>query len=403
MLVRMLPSDHHSMIVQELAGMGSQAPVERFKHWTPDIAVKFSDVPRASAALLISCLQQQVPACWWHQASGTSAGLVTLLVVGSSGWVTRLCQASQATPQLQPIMTALQQAGHLQAAGPAHLLLGQTAVPLWQHTQVMGILNITPDSFSDGGLYLQPEQALKHAEEMLAAGAHLIDVGGQSSRPGATPVPEVVERQRVVPVVQDIVKRYGARVSVDTYRASVAAAALDVGAVMINDISAMRFDPHMAPLIARRQAAVVLMHMQGTPRTMQQAPRYQHVVDDVYRFLAERLHHAMQHGIARQRIMLDPGFGFGKTVRHSVVLLCRLEQFTTLGQPLLVGTSRKSFLGHLLKRQVCDRLEGSLSSVIYAALHGAAMVRVHDVASVVQALQLLDSLEHGPELASVSP
>jgi len=203
-----------------------------------------------------------------------------------------------------------------------------------------------------------------------------------------------VEHQRVIPVIGEIVKRYGALVSVDTYRASIAEAALDAGAVLINDISAMRFDTQMAALIARREAAVVLMHMQGTPQTMQHAPAYRHVIDEVYSFLAARLEWAMQQGITRQRIVLDPGFGFGKAVRHNLALLRGLEHFRALGQPLLVGTSRKTFLGRLLQREVWDRLEGTMASVIYATLRGAAIVRVHDVKPVVQTVRLVDSLEH---------
>jgi dihydropteroate synthase len=234
--------------------------------------------------------------------------------------------------------------------------------------------------------------AVKHAEKMIQEGADLIDVGGQSSRPGAVPIPAAVERERVVPVVRDIVKHFGAQVSVDTYRSCVAEACLDVGAVLINDISAMRFDPKMAPLIARHRASVVLMHMQGTPKTMQQAPRYQHVIDDVYGFLHDRLLLAMRHGIGRQQIVLDPGFGFGKTVKHNLELLQGLAAFQSMRQPILVGTSRKSFLGHLLQREVWDRLEGTLSTVFYAISQGAAFVRVHDVAPVVQAVRVANAL-----------
>ncbi len=237
---------------------------------------------------------------------------------------------------------------------------------------------------------------------MLAAGADIIDVGGQSSRPGAVPVPTEVERERAVPVIREIVQRYGALVSIDTYRASVAAAALDAGAVLVNDISAMRFDAQMAPLIARRGASVALMHMQGTPQTMQQAPSYRHVLDDVYRFLAERLDCALQYGIARQRIILDPGFGFGKTVQHNLDLLHGLGHLRALGQPLLVGTSRKSFLGHVLRRQVWDRLEGTLATVLYAVLYGAALVRVHDVAAVAQTVRLLEALNSRAEMRSLA-
>jgi dihydropteroate synthase len=180
---------------------------------------------------------------------------------------------------------------------------------------------------------------------------------------------------------------------VDTYRARIAEAALDAGAVLINDISAMRFDARMAPLLAERQAAVVLMHMQGVPQTMQQAPTYRQVLDEVYDFLAERLHTAMQHGITRQRIILDPGIGFGKTAAHCLELLSGLEHLQGLGQPLLIGTSRKSFLGSLLQREVWDRLEGTIASVVYAVLRGAALVRVHDVKAVRQAVCLVEALE----------
>jgi dihydropteroate synthase len=295
-------------------------------------------------------------------------------------------------PVLQPLVVALEQALQLQEYATTRLVLGDQICNFQQRTYIMGILNVTPDSFSDGGLYMQPEQALKHAEAMLAAGADIIDVGGQSSRPGAVPVPAEVEQERAVPVIREIVQRYGALVSVDTYRASVAAAALDAGAVLVNDISAMRFDVQMAPLIARRGASVALMHMQGTPQTMQQAPSYRHVLDEVYRFLAERLDCALQYGIARRRILLDPGFGFGKTVQHNLDLLHGLGHLRALGQPLLVGTSRKSFLGHVLRRQVWDRLEGTLATVLYAVLHGAVLVRVHDVAAVAQTVRLLEAL-----------
>jgi dihydropteroate synthase len=302
-------------------------------------------------------------------------------------------------PALQAMLVALEQALQWQTCATTQLRLGDHVLDLGQRPHIMGILNVTPDSFSDGGLYFQPEQAIKHAETMLTAGADIIDVGGQSSRPGAVPVPPEVEQARVVPVIREIVQHYGALVSVDTYRASVAAAALDAGAVLVNDISALGFDARMAPLIARRGASVVLMHMQGTPQTMQRAPAYRHVLDEVSSFLAARLQDAMDYGIPRQRIVLDPGFGFGKTVQHNLTLLHGLEHLRALGQPLLVGTSRKSFLGHVLQRQVWDRLEGTLATVLYAVLRGAALVRVHEVAPVAQAARLLTALEHQPWMA----
>ena len=391
MLARLLPQGGYALIAHELARMGHQTPEALLGEHERRLVWKCIGVPRATATVFLDWLQRQGPGYWGYSTAGAEAATRDLLCGGPAALMRQLRQEQQAA--LQPIVMALEQAIQLQERGTTQLVLGERVFDFRQRLYVMGILNVTPDSFSDGGLYLQPEQALKHAETMLAAGADIIDVGGQSSRPGAVPIPPEVEHARAVPVIRDIVHRYGALVSVDTYRASVAAAALDAGAVLVNDISALRFDAQMAPLIARRGASVVLMHMQGTPQTMQRAPAYRHVLDDVYSFLAERLHCALQYGIARQRIVLDPGFGFGKTVQHNLDLLHSLEHFRALGQPLLVGTSRKSFRGRLLQRQVWDRLEGTLATVLYAVLRGAALVRVHDVAPVVQTVRLLAALE----------
>jgi dihydropteroate synthase len=390
MFARLLPQGDYSLITHELARMGQETPEALLGEHDRRLVCKFLAVPRAAASMLLDWLHQQGPGYWGYSTAGAEESTFDLLCGGPASLVRRLRAEPQ--PALQACVAALQQALHLQEHATTQLTLGGQVYDLGQRTYIMGILNVTPDSFSDGGLYLQPEQALKHAETMLAAGADIIDVGGQSSRPGALPVPAEVEQERAVPVIREIVQRYEALVSVDTYRASVAAAALDAGAVLVNDISAMRFDAQMAPLLARRGASVVLMHMQGTPQTMQQAPSYRHVLDDVYCFLAERLDCALQHGIARQCIVLDPGFGFGKTVQHNLELLHDLGHLRALGQPLLVGTSRKSFLGHVLRRQVGDRLQGTLATVLHAVLHGAAVVRVHDVAAVVQTVRLLEAL-----------
>ena len=392
MLARLLPQRADTAIADELTCMGRPVPDGAPRPFTRHFACKLIDAPRQTATALGAWLRQMSDG-WYVDAPGGNGDSVDVLWGGPKDLPALLREAANDQPALRSVADALDQTRCLQAGGPRALVLGQTTWPLSQRTRVMGILNVTPDSFSDGGLYCEPERALARAEAMLAEGADLIDVGGQSSRPGSEPVPAAEEQARVVPVVREIVRRHDVLVSVDTYRTAVAAAALDAGAVMVNDVSALRFDPDMAPLLAERNAAVVLMHMQGTPRTMQQAPVYRHVIDDVYGFLSERLQVAMQAGIKRQHIVLDPGFGFGKTVAHNLDLLRGLDHLGALGQPLLVGTSRKSFLGRVLQRPVDDRLGGSLASALWAAQRGAALVRVHDVGATVQALALLEGLD----------
>jgi dihydropteroate synthase len=247
----------------------------------------------------------------------------------------------------------------------------------------MGVVNVTPDSFSDGGLYLDPEAAIAHGGELAAAGAEILDVGGESTRPGAKPVGAEEELRRVVPVIRGL---SDGDVSVDTSKAVVAEAALDAGATIVNDVTALRGDPEMAALCAERGATVILMHMLGEPRTMQDDPRYGDVVAEVKEFLAARLEAAIAAGIAEERVWLDPGIGFGKTAAHSMELLRRLGELRDLGRPLVVGTSRKSFIGKVDDSGAGERLGGTIASSVLAGAEGADVLRVHDVAEVRQAL-----------------
>ena len=251
--------------------------------------------------------------------------------------------------------------------------------------QVMGVVNVTPDSFSDGGLFLDAERAIAHGRELAAEGADWVDIGGESTRPGAEEVPADEERRRTEPVVRALAEE-GVRVSIDTSKLAVAEAALDAGAGMVNDVTALAAEPELADLCADRDCEVVLMHMQGTPRTMQEDPTYDDVVDDVKAFLAERLELATSRGIAEERVRLDPGIGFGKTLEHNLELLRRLGELTKLGRPIVVGTSRKSFIGKITGREVDERLGGTIASCVVAYSNGAEMLRVHDVAPVRDAL-----------------
>jgi dihydropteroate synthase len=257
--------------------------------------------------------------------------------------------------------------------------------------QLMGVVNVTPDSFSDGGLYLDPEAAIAHGSELVATGAEILDVGGESTRPGADEVSVEEELRRVVPVVEGL-RDLGVRVSVDTSKAPVAAATLDAGAENVNDVTALRGDPEMAALCAERGCGVVLMHMLGTPRTMQDDPRYDVVGVEVKAFLAERLEAVMAAGVPEQGIWLDPGIGFGKTLAHNAELLRRLGELRELGRPLVVGTSRKSFIGRLDGSPASERLGGTVASSLLAAANGAEVLRVHDVAAVRQALAVAKAI-----------
>ena len=253
---------------------------------------------------------------------------------------------------------------------------------------IMGILNVTPDSFSDGGRFLSPDAAVKRALIMEKEGADIIDVGGESSRPGAEPVPVEEELRRVLPVLERLRGKLRIPISIDTTKAEVAEAALRAGASIVNDISALRFDPAMAPLVAKFGAGLVLMHMLGTPKTMQQAPHYEDVVTEVRDFLAERAQYAQSQGIPREAIAVDPGIGFGKTVEHNLELLRRLPELVELGFPVLVGPSRKSFIGAILGLGVEERLEGTLAACAVAVVRGADILRVHDVKEVRRAADL---------------
>lgn len=258
--------------------------------------------------------------------------------------------------------------------------------------QVMGVLNITPDSFSDGGDFFAPEKAVQHALQMEAEGAAIIDIGGESTRPGAQPVPEADEIRRVVPVIEALQSRLRVPISIDTQKPGVMRAAIRAGAGFINDVNALRA-PGALDAAAECGVPVCLMHMQGDPRTMQNDPQYADVVDEVKAFLQQRLSACEQAGIGRARILLDPGFGFGKTVHQNLQLLARLEELDRLGQPLVVGLSRKSMIGKLLGLEVGERLPASIALAVLAVERGATLVRSHDVAATWQALQMNTALQ----------
>lgn len=267
---------------------------------------------------------------------------------------------------------------------------GSTTYDLSARTHLMGILNVTPDSFSDGGHFLDPDRAIDHALRMEDEGADFIDVGGESSRPGAEPISIDEELRRVVPVVEKLRARLSIPISIDTYKSEVADAALRAGAVVVNDISGLTYDPSMVSVAASHGASVVVMHMQGTPRDMQRAPTYRDVVREVASFLRSQSEYAARNGI--RQVIVDPGIGFGKTVHQNLQLIRNLEVLRELHHPVLVGPSRKSFIGALLDLPVTERLEGTAAAVAVCILNGASIVRVHDVREMKRVSVVTDAL-----------
>ncbi|MCI0532318.1 MAG: dihydropteroate synthase [candidate division Zixibacteria bacterium] len=261
-------------------------------------------------------------------------------------------------------------------------------------TYIMGVLNVTPDSFSDGGRFLDIDSAIRQGISMAEEGADIIDVGGESTRPGSEPVPAQEEIKRIIPVITELASRINIPISVDTYKAEVARKALSAGAEIINDISALRFDPEMADVAKEFNSGLVLMHMQGNPKDMQRAPVYNDVLAAIRDFFTEQTEFALSRGIDRSKIILDPGIGFGKTTEHNLRILQNLSYFKSLKFPLLIGVSRKSLIGNILNLPSAERLEGSLAGMVFAIQNGANIVRVHDVRESVRAARVIDRLKN---------
>lgn len=269
---------------------------------------------------------------------------------------------------------------------------GRHSISIGGRTLIMGILNVTPDSFSDGGLYSSREDAVARAHEMVEAGADIIDIGGESTRPGSEPVSLEEELNRTIPVIEAVASGTDIPISIDTYKSEVAKKALEAGAAIINDISGLRMDPEMIPLAAESKVPVVIMHMQGVPLNMQDNPEYEDVVLDIVKFLRERCLEAVAGGISDEMIIVDPGIGFGKTLHHNLEIIRRLEEFRSLGYPLLLGPSRKRFIGGVLGRETDDRVFGTAAAVSLAVEKGADIIRVHDVEQMADVVRMSDAL-----------
>jgi len=273
--------------------------------------------------------------------------------------------------------------------------IGKKKFDLISDTLVMGIINVTPDSFFDGGKYNHKDQAVKRISEMIADGADIIDIGGLSSRPGSKPISLEEELKRTIPVVRSVSNNFDTLISIDTYRSEIALEAISAGAHMVNDISAFSMDKNMAGMVADKGASITLMHMQGKPESMQKNPQYENIIDEIYEYLDGKASAAIGAGISPDKIVLDPGIGFGKTLTHNLSILNKISEFRYMKYPIMIGASRKSFIGDILDLPAEDRLEGSLAAAVWSVINGANILRVHDVAETVRSVKIARSIMSG--------
>jgi len=272
--------------------------------------------------------------------------------------------------------------------------IGKYTLPIGKRTIIVGILNITPDSFYDGGKYFDLQRAIRRGIEMAKEGADILDIGGESSRPGAQPVSKEKELERIIPAIKGLTEKISIPISIDTYKSDVAEQAIKFGASMVNDISSLRMDKRMVEVIKKYDVPICLMHMKGEPRNMQKRPYYRDVVSEIMGFLEERIEFCLRNGIKKSRIIIDPGIGFGKAVTHNLEILKNIGRFTSLGYPVLLGVSRKSFIGHLLNLESQERLVGSLGAGIWGLVMGADILRVHDVLETKRAAMVVDAIRN---------
>lgn len=354
--------------------------------------VRAEGVPEKTAGLLLTAARD----CGGRTTlSGRRGVRGVVLEVPPRAWRSFLKRLSSAPSSASPLKGEIQSLERSLRRPAARIRLARRRLRLGGRTLIQGILNVTPDSFYDGGRWADPARAVERAFQMVEEGAGIIDVGGESTRPGSRAVPAREEIRRILPVIERLVGRLRVPVSVDTTKSEVAEAALSAGAEIVNDVSGLTFDPRIARVASRHRAALIISHIRGRPRSMQRNPRYRHLVPEVLAFLRAGIERAMEAGVHPESILIDPGIGFGKTAEHNLLLLRHLRALRCAGRPILVGASRKSFLGKILGGGPVDRLEGSLAAAALAVFNGAAVLRVHDVASTRRVARVAESVRDG--------
>jgi dihydropteroate synthase len=314
------------------------------------------------------------------------------LLMGTQKHFEKLILKLEQYPDLHPLGQSIKEA--LKNIPKTHYSIRcqKRILPLGKRTLLMGVLNVTPDSFSDGGLFFDKEKAISHALRMVEGGADIIDIGGESTRPGSKPLEIEEELRRVIPVIESLAKEVDVPLSIDTYKSTVAQRAIEAGAEIINDISGLHFDPSLAKVAAKNDTPLILMHIRGTPETMQKGVHYDSLFSEILQCLKESIQRAESTGLDPRQIIIDPGIGFGKTAEDNLLIIKNLYEFRILGKPILLGTSRKSFIGKILNTEVGDRLEGTLSSIAISVLNGAHIIRSHDVLQAKKAIAVADAI-----------
>ena len=315
-----------------------------------------------------------------------------VILMGSHTQVGKLIVKLSDDPQLLPLRRSLQETLDHLYRSDFTIRCRRRTFHLGERTLIMGVLNVTPDSFSDGGLFLEKDKAVAQGLRMVEEGADFIDVGGESTRPGSKPLESQEELRRVLPVIESLAREVDVPISIDTYKPEVAQRAIDAGAQIVNDISGLKFDPHLASVVARADLPLVVMHIRGTPETMQQNVHYGSLFSEILLSLKESIRRAGSAGLDPEQVIIDPGIGFGKNLNDNLLIIKNLYEFRALGRPILVGPSRKSFIGRVLGTEARDRLEGTLAAAAVAALHGAHIVRVHDVLQAKRAVAMADAI-----------
>jgi dihydropteroate synthase len=314
------------------------------------------------------------------------------LLMGTQKHFEKLILKLEQYPDLHPLGQSIKEA--LKNISKTHYSIRcqKRILPLGKRTLLMGVLNVTPDSFSDGGLFFDKEKAISHALRMVEGGADIIDIGGESTRPGSKPLEIEEELRRVIPVIESLAKEIDVPLSIDTYKSTVAQRAIEAGAEIINDISGLHFDPSLSKVAAKNDTPLILMHIRGTPETMQKGVHYDSLFSEILQCLKESIQRAESTGLDPRQIIIDPGIGFGKTAEDNLLIIKNLYEFRILGKPILLGTSRKSFIGKILNTEVGDRLEGTLSSIAISVLNGAHIIRSHDVLQAKKAIAVADAI-----------